>query len=101
MLSLNDVNVIRKEIHAIRGKWQDIALELEMPLKDVDIIASDVKDDKERLLKVLKWWLTREQPKPTWSVLIESLRSCTIEENTLADELLRKYCPQGDYCRAV
>ena len=72
-----------------------------MSLEDVDNIASDVKDDKERLLKVLRWWLTREQPKSTWSVLIESLRSCTIEECTLADDLQRKYCPQGNLCKTV
>ena len=89
------MNTIRKEIHAIRGKWQDIALELGVSVKDADKIAIDFENDQQRLLQALKWWLAREQPKPTWNVLIESLRSCTIEEHQLADALQRKYCPQG------
>ena len=96
MLNLNDVNNVRKEIHAIRGKWQDIALELGMSFKDTVKIRSDFDDDKYRLLEVLQWWLTREQPKPTWGVLIKSLRSCTVEEDQLADALQRKYCLQGN-----
>ena len=96
-LSLDDVNNVRKEIHTIRSKWPDIALELGMSIKDTIKIRSDFDDDKYRLLEVLQWWLEREQPKPTWGVLIESLRSCTVEEHQLADALQRKYCPQGSY----
>ena len=96
-LSLDDVNNVRKEIHDIRSKWQDIALELGMSIKDARKIRSDFDDDKNRLLEILQWWLEREQPKPTWGVLIESLRSCTVEEHQLADALQRKYCPQGSF----
>ena len=96
-LSLDDVNNVRKEIHTIRSKWQDIALELGMSIKDTVKIRSDFDDDKYRLLEILQWWLAKKQPKPTWGVLIESLRSCTIEEHKLADALQRKYCPQGSY----
>ena len=96
-LSLNDVNNVRKEIHSVRSKWQDIALELGMSVKDAVKIRSDFDDDKYRLLEVLRWWLAKEQPKPTWGVLIESLRSCTVEEHQLADALQRKYGPQGSY----
>ena len=96
-LSLDDVNNVRKEIHTVRNKWQDIALELGMSVKDAVKIRSDFDDDKYRLLEVLQWWLAREQPKPMWGVLIESLRSCTVEEHQLADALQRKYGPKGRY----
>ena len=97
MLSLEDINAVRKEIYSARAKWQDIALELKMPLDNVDNIKSRCTEDKDCLLEALRWWLKRANPKPGWSDLIDALRSPIVDENHLADDLQRKYYHQGNF----
>ena len=97
-LSIGDLVYVRDEIYNARTKWYDIGLHLRIPVDDLDAIRRDptlmVGDP---LCEVLKHWLkTAVEPKPTWSALIEALRSRTVREDALASELEKKYCPAAD-----
>ena len=41
---------------------------------------------------MLKQWLKRATPKPTWRALVDALRRDAVGEGQLAEELGVKYC---------
>ena len=94
-LSLDDLSIVRKELHEARTKWYDIGLELKVPVGTLDSIKAQSDDPKECLLEALKHWLKTVDPKPTWQVLVDALRSCVVEENQLANSLEEKHCPKS------
>ena len=94
-LSLDDLGTVRKELHEARTKWYDIGLELKVPVGTLESIEAQSDDPKKCLLEALKHWLKTVDPKPTWQVLVDALRSCVVEENQLANSLEEKHCPKS------
>jgi len=94
-LSLDDLVTVRKELHEARTKWYDIGLELKVPVGTLDSIEAQSDDAKKCLLDTLKHWLKTVDPKPTWQLLVNALRSCLVKENRLANSLEEKHCPKS------
>jgi len=45
--------------------------------------------------EMLKHWLkTAVDPRPTWEVVVIALRSCSVDERYVAEQLELKYCTQ-------
>ena len=93
-LSPGDLATVLKELYEARTKWYYIGLELKVPWVTLDSIKAQSDDEQERLLEALKHWLKTVDPKPTWQVLVDALRSCVVEENQLANSLEEKHCPK-------
>lgn len=69
-----------------------MGLELGMMADTLDAIKENYRNCEDCHIEMLKRWLKRSSPRPTWSALADALRSPSVDEGALADELpSRKY----------
>ena len=91
-LSIGDFRVVRKAIWDVRAKWCDVGVELCLDVNSLDVIKKDYQKVDECFSMMLKSWLNQEcAPQPTWSALVEALKSPIIDNPRLAQELEEKY----------
>ena len=97
---MNEDNMrdILNEIYTAHPKWYYIGLQLNVPSYTLDGIKSD--PTLVRLEKVIRYWLTHMNPRPTWGDLVNALRKSTVGESRLAGEIERKFCCR-EQARAV
>ena len=81
------INIV---IPKIKAKWQDVAYRMRYELLEVDAIATESHDLKERCIKLFTNWLkTNHPPTPkTWQTLLEHLKS--VDGLTAAMEQIEK-----------
>ena len=87
-LSISDLVVVREAAWEARNEWYDIGLGLGVSADDLD----EIKEDNPRNCKacfrdMLKVWLRRSQPCPSWKEIVKVLRSPVIGYGELADRL--------------
>ena len=87
-LNESDLGGVYKSVFRARARWYNIGLNLKIPSSDLEVYKELSAD--EALREVLKTWLRQTNPAPTWSRLIEALRSPTVGEYQLAQELERE-----------
>ena len=68
-------------------EWYDIGVDLKISPDTLDEIRTDHGDTKSRFREMLKVWLRRVEPYPTWSELIEALKSPLVGREDLAKKL--------------
>ena len=68
-------------------KWEPIGLHLGLPASALDGIAASNLENC--LLGMLKLWLKRRNPPPSWRAMIEAV--AFVGEEQVASELRRKY----------
>ena len=90
-LSVDDLGIVRNEIFDASPKWYDVGLELKVSVATLDSIRDQFGDPKDCFREALKCWL-KSTLKPTWRVLVDALRSRTVGEKQLADNLEAKHC---------
>ena len=92
-LGVDDLGDVLEETLSSSIKWYNIGLRLKVPVAKLDSIGSQFSDPGECLREVLKEWLKGTAgTKPAWGVLVEALRSQTVGESQLADQLETKHC---------
>ena len=92
-LSLDDLGDVLEETLTSSTKWYEIGLRLKVPVDKLDSIRSQFSDSKGFLCEMLKEWLKgAARSRPTWRALVEALRSQTVGEPKLADQLEAKHC---------
>ena len=92
-LSLNELADVLEEILASSTKWYEIGLRLKFSVEKLDGITSQFSDPRHCLREMLKEWLKgAARSRPTWGALVEALRSQTVGEPKLADQLEAKHC---------
>ena len=73
------------------SKWEDIGISLEIEDGKLERIKIDnANDSRSCLREMLRAWLSRVDPPPSWSAIAGALE-CLGDEN-LADHLRSKYC---------
>lgn len=70
-----------------RGEWYDIGLRLHISPDTLDVFQSEHRDVKTCFREVLKVWLKRNHPPPTWKELVETLRSPIVGREDIAEKL--------------
>ena len=90
-LTVADLAKVCKELYSIRDKWQDLALELGIPVEKLDHIKATNPDTADCLRETVSYWLT-DSPDPTWQDLTTALESRTVNEHELAARLKKEYC---------
>ena len=83
-LSLNDLSIVRSELHEVRAKWYDIGLDLGLPVSTLDTILQQCQDNTECLRRMVQEWLKTTDPQPSWRTLINVLQNKVINEGALA-----------------
>ena len=85
---------LRELMRALRSKaafWEDIGVELQIDDGDLAQIRLDnAMDSRGCLREMLRKWLARVNPRPTWTAIVEALEQLGDEE--LAGRLRSKYC---------
>ena len=98
-LGVDDLGDVLEETLATSSKWYNIGLRLKVPVAKLDGIESQFSDQGKCLREMLKEWLKGAAgTDPSWRVLVEALRSQTVRETQLADQLEAKhYMSQGKW----
>ena len=93
-LELNrDLGTIQEDLHAARKHWYNIGVQLQIPVDTLDSIkVENTYNNGECLREVMKNWLKRVDPRPTWRDVVTALNSRTVGECKLAEELKNKHC---------
>ena len=76
---------------------------MKLPTDVLDGIVSRYADDRDRLLHVIKEFLKRIDPKPTWRAIVDALRSPFVDMPQLAEKIEAKFCshPKPDTGRGT
>ena len=85
-----------EELNNVRAKWYDIGLQLRMSVGTLDAIKEQYDNLSHCLREALKTWLKTSPSAPTWSNIVDALRSSTVGEVRLAADLEHKYCSTQD-----
>ena len=91
-LTIDDLALVCEEAYEARTKWHDLGLALRVPEDALESIESRCSRPKDGLREMLKAWLRRVEPEPTWAALVKALASKLVEEGPLAKGLEEKYC---------
>ena len=81
-----------EELHDASLKWYKIGLQLKLSPTCLDKIKEEESDSSDKLLEMSKAWLKKIEPKPTWSALVQALRTRSVGEEKEASRLEEKYC---------
>ena len=91
-LTEDDLATILNEIQEARARAYYVGLNLKLPTDLLDSIMSQYSDHLDRLLHVLKEFLRRVEPRPTWSAVVNALQSPSVGLLKLAEKIEKKYC---------
>ena len=85
--------VVLEALYPASTKWYNLGLRLGLQVSVLDAInARCNKDPGECLREMLKEWLRRGLPLPTWEGLAEALTSTAVGESALGRTIKTKYC---------
>ena len=86
----------------MKGKYYYIGLNLKIPHYELDDIKKGNDNSLDCLRLVLKEFLQHTKPKPTWSAIVESLKSRLVDMPMLAERIKKKYClPSQDTMKCM
>lgn len=72
-----------------------LGLKLKLPQHEVEAIHSRYLKPLERLREVIIKFLKQAEPRPTWRVILEALRSPSVNQSALAKEIESEYFPEA------
>ena len=101
MLGVDDLSVVLEELFAIRSHWNPMGLKLGLKVDTLDAIKQQCcGDPRDCFQEMLKNYLKKTNPLPSWRSLIEALKSPTVDQPQLAKKLEKQYCP-GKHFTAI
>ena len=93
-LSEKDLLNVMEELADVRAKWYNIGLGLGLSVGTLNSI--EHSNNSDYLRATLMKWLNAYSPPPTWSKVVEALRTKTVDEARLAAHLEHKCCSMQD-----
>ena len=94
-LSEKDLRVLMEELNNISAKWNNLGLQLGVSVGRLNAIKKDHHTTSDCLRETLTTWL-KTFSSPSWSAMVDALKSRTVGEVNLAVELEQKYCLTQD-----
>ena len=87
------LKALLNELHPVCARWYNIGLQLDIPHTKLDCFRQMYSDPSDLMREVLKHWLqTAIDPRPTWRAVVTALRSHSVDEQSVAEQLESKYC---------
>ena len=100
-LSIGDLKDLQDKLFGVSNKWYNIGLQLLLNADTLDNIRSNCGSSTQHcLLEVLKVWLRKTNPYPTWKAVVDALRSAVVGEERVAKQLEDLYCKQDSFSSA-
>jgi len=94
-LSEDDLAAVQKKIFAVRTEWYNLGLELGQRPSTLDSIAVQYSSDPSQCFRqVLKVWLKGVDPSPTWQAMVNALKSPTVAQPQVAEQIQTELSPQ-------
>ena len=88
-----NLRILLNELHSVYTSWYNIGLQLGMPYYKLDCFKQMYINPSELMREMLvRWFKTAIDPRPTWEAVVAALRSPSVDEQCLADQLESKYC---------
>ena len=81
-----------EEILPSTNKWKPIAIQLEIDPTDIERISIDKSSEQERFMEVFVIWKRQNRRPFTWGVLVSVLKSRSVDELCLAENITKRYC---------
>ena len=76
----------------IPHKWKQVAIQLELSRGERKAIEKDEDECFDRFTAVLEQWKQSASLPYTWKTLVTALKSTSVDEQTLAEQLERDFC---------
>ena len=84
-----NIRVLYKELKGLSQQWRDLGTLLDLTDEELDKVESQCSSDPLKCtLSILKVWLSKEGPPPTWELILDAV-DC-LDQN-LADNLKQRY----------
>ena len=81
---------LQKELRSKAAEWEDIGIQLSIDDGQLKQLKSDNRGDSKACLReMLRVWLSRVDPAPSWSAIAEAIDA--IRDEQLADHLRSIY----------
>ena len=77
---------------AIPHKWKQVAIQLDLSLGERKAIEKDEQEAFDRFIAVLEQWKQSVSQPFTWKTIITVLKSASVGEQGLAEELKKDFC---------
>ena len=88
-----ELKVLLRELRRVANEWEDIGIELDIEEGQLRQINTDKGGEcKSCLREMLRVWLSRVAPPPSWSAIADALD--TLGHEDIATHLRSQYCPQ-------
>ena len=87
VLTPSDAAEVVEELLPAQNKSYELGLKLNLPPHEVENIHSTYSKQEKRLLHVIMQFLNQAEPRPTWRVIIDALRSRLVNLPQLGQEL--------------
>lgn len=87
VLTPSDAAEVVEELLPAQNKSYELGLKLNLPQYEVENIHSSYSKQEKRLLHVIMQFLNQVEPRPTWRVIIDALRSRLVNLPQLGQEL--------------
>ena len=89
----NDAVNIAEELLEAQNESHTFGLKLKLPVHEVEAICERLLDPRDRLLQIIIAFLRRAEPRPTWRVIVDALRSPIVNLTALARRVEAAHFP--------
>ena len=89
----NDAGKIAVELLEAQNESFNFGLMLALPLHEVEAICEKISDPRDRLLHIIIAFLRQAEPRPTWRVIVDALRSPLVNLTALARRVEAAHFP--------
>ena len=93
MLQPDDAVNILEELLDAQNHSFELGLKLKLPLRDVKAICARFSEPRKQLLYIIIAFLEQANPRPTWRVLVDALRSNAVNLTALARRVEAAHFP--------
>ena len=91
VLTPNDAISVINELWPARHKTFELGLKLNIPAYELQSIHSNYTNPRNRLLHIILAFLRQAEPRPTWRVIVDALRSRVVNLTALAERVEAAY----------
>ena len=100
-LTSQDLRTVQEALWEARPKWYNLGLQLDMAVDDLDVIKrTNFQNDDECLTDLLRRWLRRADPHPTWKAIVKALQSPTVDLTQLSYKIGSDHIDKNESTKA-
>ena len=85
---------VLEELLPAQNTSYELGLKFKLPQSEVEAIHSTHSQPRERLLRILLAFAKQAEPRPTWGVIVEALRSPAVDLTALASKVEAAHFPE-------